>query len=311
MNTTFIINGGAGRVIAAVPALEKFAKLNPADDFSVLVYGWESLFWSHPILQNRTFSIGQKGIFDQLIKNNKVVCPEPYYINDYYNQKISLAEAFDLEINSATKIPALKKPNLYLSSAEKNTAKKLIADKLQEFGKKRTVVIQPYGSGIGIVNNRPYDSSHRSMDVDGYLSLVNQLTKINNDLLIVYFGDPQYKHPGDSSSISLAPTADLRSYMAIIEQCDYFVGCDSVGQHMARALNKQGLVLMGSTSEINVSYPEHFKFYRIPGRKPVYSPIRVSGIDCEFADRSNDGIMNFNQTQIEEIAKIVNRSLYE
>jgi len=56
-NTTFIITGGAGRVIAAVPALEKFARLNPDDDFKVLVYGWESLFWSHPLLQDRTFSI--------------------------------------------------------------------------------------------------------------------------------------------------------------------------------------------------------------------------------------------------------------
>jgi len=32
MNTTFLLNGGAGRIITAIPALEKNQKLNPADD---------------------------------------------------------------------------------------------------------------------------------------------------------------------------------------------------------------------------------------------------------------------------------------
>jgi len=61
MNKTFYINGGAGRVISAIPALEKFHYLNPNNDFKVLVAGWESLYYSHPLLQNRTFSINQKG----------------------------------------------------------------------------------------------------------------------------------------------------------------------------------------------------------------------------------------------------------
>ena len=311
MNTTFIINGGAGRVIAAIPALEKYARLNPNDDFSVLVYGWESLFWSHPLLQNRTFSIGQKGIFDQLIKHNRVVCPEPYYVNGYYNQTLSLAQAFDFEINKTENHTDLQAPALYLSTSERNTVRKLVADKKQEVGKSKAIVIQPYGSGIGIVNNRPFDASHRSMDVDAYLTLVKELTRINNDLVIFYFGDAQFKHPGDDISVTLPPNADLRMYLALIEQCDYFVGCDSVGQHMARSLNKEGLVLMGSTHEVNVSYPDYFKFYRTPGRTPAYSPIRVSGIDCEFADRSNDGIMNFDHTQVCEIAGLINMRLYE
>ena len=37
MNTTFVLNGGAGRVIASIPALEKFHRLNPQDDFKILV----------------------------------------------------------------------------------------------------------------------------------------------------------------------------------------------------------------------------------------------------------------------------------
>ena len=43
-NTTFVISGGAGRVVTAIPALEKYHRLNPHDDFKVLVHGWVDLF---------------------------------------------------------------------------------------------------------------------------------------------------------------------------------------------------------------------------------------------------------------------------
>ena len=308
MNTTFIINGGAGRVISAIPALEKYAKLNPDDDFKVLIHGWELLFWSHPILQHRSFSIGQKGAFELFIRNSKVVCPEPYYIHGYYNQKLSLAEAFDEEINKTTDHSDLESPHLYISNLERDTVKRIIQEKLHEMNKKRLVVVQPYGSGIGIMNGRPYDTSHRSMDPDDYLTIIQ---KFNKDILVVYFGLRELRHPGDKTSLNMeSMDPDLRMYLSFIAECDYFVGCDSVGQHMARAMNKPGLVLMGSTDETNVSYPKHFKIYR-NGQKPIYSPIRLTGTDCEFADRMNDGIMKFSTSQINEIANIVNFEVFK
>ena len=103
MNKTFIINGGAGRVVAAIPALEKFARWNPHNDFKIFVYGWESLFWSHPLLQARTYSIGQKGVFNDYIKNSELMIPEPYERRSYYSQSKSLAEVFDEEINNTIK----------------------------------------------------------------------------------------------------------------------------------------------------------------------------------------------------------------
>lgn len=308
MNTTFIINGGAGRVISAIPALEKYARLNPDDDFKVLIHGWELLFWSHPLLQDRSFSIGQKGAFDLFIKNNRVVCPEPYYIHGYYNQKLSLAQAFDKEINQTDDHSDLEPPKLYISNLERDTVRRLIREKKEQTNKKKLVVVQPYGSGISIMNGRPYDSSHRSLDADDYLKLIK---KINKDVMIVYFGPREFRHPGDNISIDLQQmNPDLRMYLAFISECDYFVGCDSVGQHMARSMNKRGMVVMGSTSEVNVSYPDHFKIYR-NGMTPVYSPIRLTGTDCEFADRMNDGIMKFNDKQIEEMAKIINFEVYK
>jgi ADP-heptose:LPS heptosyltransferase len=299
MNTTFVISGGAGRVIASIPALEKYARLNPHDDFKVIIHGWENLLWSHPVLQNRTFGFGQKGMFEFLIKDSRLVSPEPYHNYNYYNQKISLAEAFDEEINNTTDHSDLNKPNLYLSSVELASTRALIEKLKNEKKKKKFIVFQPYGSGINFVEGRPYDPSHRSLDVDDALFLGRML---NQESVVLYFGPNEFVHPLDDFMVNTKEIvgADLRFFMAMIHHCDYFIGVDSVGQHMARAMNKPGTVIMGSTNEINVSYPNYFNIER-NGQQPIYNPIRIGGIDCELTDRINQGIMDFNSIQLQNI----------
>lgn len=302
MNTTFLLSGGAGRIVTSTPALEKYARLNPEDNFKVLIYGWENLYWNHPLLQSRTFGIGQKGIFDLVIKNSRLVSPEPYHVHGYYNQQLSLAEAIDEEINKTDDHSDLTKPNLYVHSGELNTVKKMIDEAKAEQKKKKFIVYQPYGSGISMANNRPFDGTGRSLDVDDALKLGYLLSQ---DAVVLYFGPNEFVHPSDTFMLNTKniPGADLRFYMAMISQCDYFVGVDSVGQHIARAFDKPGLIVMGSTFEVNVSYPGHFKFYR-NGIKPTYNPIRIGGVDCELADRANDNIMRFTEDQIDEMYSI-------
>lgn len=303
MNTTFLLSGGAGRIICAVPALEKYARLNPCDDFQVIIYGWENLYWNHPLLQNRTYGVGTKGIFQNLVKNNKLISPEPYHCHGYYNQKLSMAEAFDEIINHTTDHSDLTKPNLYLHSSEIETARRMIQEALQQRGKSKFIVYQPYGSGISMVNNRPLDPSGRSLDCDDALKLGYLMSQ---DAVVLYFGPNEFIHPADDFMLNAKniSNVDLRFYMAMISQCDAFVGVDSVGQHIARAFDRSGMIIMGSTFEVNVSYPGHFRFYR-NGVKPTYSPIRIGGIDCDFADRQNDGIMRFSPIEIEEMYSIV------
>lgn len=302
MNTTFLLSGGAGRVIAAVPALEKYHRLNPDDDFKVLIYGWENLYLSHPLLQNRTFGAGQRGTFDLIVRGSCLRTPEPYHRHSYYNQRKSMVEAFDEEINSTNDHSDLNPPRLYCHSNEIRTVQKMIEDAKRQKGKRKFVVFQPYGSGIQMVDGRPADPSGRSMDVDDALNLGRLLSQ---DAVVLYFGPNEFIHPGDDFMLNSKgiPNADLRFFMAMVSQCDYFVGVDSVGQHMARAFDKPGLVVMGSTFEVNVSYQDHFRFYR-NGVKPNYNPIRIGGLDCELADRANDGIMTFSKQQIEEMYEV-------
>ena len=63
--------------------------------------------------------------------------------------------------------------------------------------------------------------------------------------------------------------------------------------------------------QIQDEYPDYFDIYRHTDRKPIYSPIRITGQDCEFADRMNDGIMKFNNNQLDEICQRIMRNLYE
>jgi ADP-heptose:LPS heptosyltransferase len=304
MNTTFVIDGGAGRVITAVPALEKYAMNNPNDDFRVLTAAWENLLWAHPLLQNRTFNLNMKGAFDLFIKNNRLVHPEPYAINGYFNQKLHLIQAFDQEINNTNDHSDLDKINLYLTKDEIMIARGMLNDVRQQKQKEKVIVIQPYGSGMGMQNDRPIDKSFRSLDVDFALQLIYNLSQ---KYAVVYFGDKQFYHPGDSYSVNFFDKGgDLRMYMALISQCDYFIGVDSVGQHIARAFNIPGTVIMGSTFESNVSYPNHFTIYR-NNQLPTYSPIRISGIDCGFADNLNDKTMDFTQDDIEKIIDGIDR----
>lgn len=306
INTTFLLSGGAGRIITAIPALEKYARLNPNDDFKVIVHGWENVYWNHPLLQHKTFGISTKGIFDNIVKNSKIIAPEPYYVNDYYNQKISLIEAFDKEINKTDNHNDLDIPRLYLHSSELNTVKIMIEKALKDKQKSKFVVFQPFGSGATINNNFFSDSSNRSLDQESALKLGRFLSK---DAVVLYFGPSEFIHPDDNFMLNAKNLLnnDLRFYIAMISQCDFFVGIDSVGQHIARSFNKPGLVIMGSTFEKNVSYPDHFKFYR-NGIKPTYIPLRIGGIDCDFADRANDQVMKFTNNQIEQMYLIA-RSL--
>jgi ADP-heptose:LPS heptosyltransferase len=298
MNTTFVLDGGAGRLITAIPALEKYAANNPQDDFRILTAAWEELCWAHPVLQNRTYNINQKGVFDLHMRDRRLVHPEPYMINDYYNQRIHLTEAFDREINNTTNHEDLDKPNLYVTRGEIERARELLNTARKSQNKRRVIVVQPYGSGMTMSNDRPCDATHRSLDVDFYLQMAYQLSKNN---VVVFFGSKEFQHPGDSYSVNFFDlNPNLRLYMSVIAECDYFIGVDSVGQHIARAFNKPGTVILGSTLEENISYPNHFKIYRNKYR-PTYTPIRISGVDCEMSNNLNDMTMQFDENDLKNI----------
>ena len=290
-----MIDGGAGRAVAAIPALIKYAKKN--DDFAVLVHGWDTLFWGIPELQDKVFNPEQKGIFDQVVLGvEEIISPEPYRVPGYFKQEKSLAEAFDYLINNTDDHSDLGLPVLKTAKMEEVNAAGMILDVKNQQKKQTTIVIQPFGrSAQKHPTGAIVDESSRSLDPQSYLKLVKKLaTKYN----LILMAEQNFHMPEDT--YTMKPNADLRMWIPFIDAADYFVGVDSVGQHMAMAMGKPGTVIVGSTFAVNTTYPNHFNIIEKKGIKK-YSPIRISALEGHLADRLNDTLMDFNDDEVNTI----------
>jgi hypothetical protein len=295
MKTVFMIDGGAGRAIASIPAFIKYNKTN--SDFRILVNGWDTLYWGIPELQDKVFNPDQKGAFEQfLLDADRVISPEPYRVPGYFKQEKSLAEAFDYLINETDDHSDLGVPVLKTNRNEELQAANFMQQVKQQQQKQKTVVIQPFGRSMEKPNeNVLLDQSSRSINPDTYLKLVKKLsTKYN----LVLFAEKHFWMEQDT--YTMKPESDLRMWSAFIDAADYFIGCDSVGQHMARALNKPGTVILGSTFAINTTYPNYFNIIERDTPK-VYSPIRISGLESHLADRMNESTVEFTDEEINKM----------
>lgn len=297
-----MIDGGAGRVIAAIPALIKHVTNNPEQDTRIFIGGWDNLLWGIAPLQDISYSFDAKGIFDNKIKDcDVVITPEPYRLPSYFRQEKSLVDAFDEIINETNDHSDLLPPSLVLCKSEEKNAANFIKQVKQQQQKHKTIVIQPYGRSAGRVDEQDIiDESSRSIEPSVYLKLVKKLaTKYN----LIFFGEEQFQLPEDTYTAKF--NGDLRMWSAVVEASDYFIGCDSVGQHMARALNKPGTVIIGSTFSINTSYPDYFNIIEKTDIVKKYSPIRIGGLDSHLADRINDRCMDFSDDEVNEMYKSI------
>lgn len=297
MKKIFMIDGGAGRVIAAIPALEKYVKNHPDDDVRIVIFGWDNLLWGNQLLQDITYNADTKGIFDEFIRDaDIIITPEPYRVPGYYRQELSLAEAFDREINQTSDHTDIGVPRLFTSKAEEKHAANIWADVAAQQRKTKNIVIQPFGRGVRMDRNDIIDDASRSIEPMDYLKIVKKLsTKYN----LVLFAEQQFHMADDVYTFK--PQLDLRMWISLIEGSDYFIGCDSVGQHMARAVNKPGTVILGSTFAVNTTYPDFFQIIEKEGVQRKYSPIRMGGLDAHLADRYNDRCMEFSEKELDSV----------
>jgi len=297
MKQVFVIDGGAGRVIAAIPALLKFHRLTPNEEWYVLVSGWDTLYWSIPALQDRTFNPDSKGIFENIVLNADIIhSPEPYRVAGYLRQQLSIAQAFDEIINKTSDHSDLGSPVLKFNRQEKVWASSIIANIKAQTKKTKTIVFQPFGSSAGWAAGDVFDSSVRSMNKKSFLSLAEKLSKNYN---VLFFGDHSFKMTEDTFTQKM-DIISIRDWAALIDAADYFVGVDSVGQHMARSAGKPGTVIYGSTFPANTSYPDYFQIWEKPGVKK-YAPLRLSELESGLANRINEGLMDLTEKEIKEI----------
>ena len=297
----FFINGGAGRVLASIPALEKYYE-ETSKDFIIVCEGGMDLYKGHPTLHERAYDTWHKAIFQDKIINMEVVTPEPYRVWEYYNQKCNLQQGFDIEINGKG-VRELPKPFIHLSQEEKVNGKTVINDLTENVGLDKTIVFQPFGRGVHQHQGFVTDPTGRSFEYSNMISIIKKLQ--TKGFAIIVMSEMQFDFQKEQTPKPVAQPSDigLKQWAAIIQEADYFLGCDSVGQHIAHSLDKPTTVVTGSTFAENISFPENEKFdiQDMGEGKRKYDPIRI--VPDEVVTKNNDGIMAMNDLIEDEIIK--------
>lgn len=301
-STAFYINGGAGRVICSIPAFVKYAEENPDDDFIIVCEGGMDFYKGHPVLHKRAYDHWHKNLFEDYIKDRVCVTPEPYRVWEYYNQQCSLAQAFDIAISNKG-VRELSDTKIYLNKAEIAQAYNIVQEVKAGTGFDKVLVVQPFGRTNENTGDLIIDSTSRSFHLNDIVKIINELKK--EYAVIIMSETPISLEEKDNNKypVAIPQIPDPRVWAAVLEIADHFLGCDSLGQHIIKALGKTATVVMGSTFPINVSYPNDGNFDIIDMGKDsrVYSPIRLTMEDQQ--DRLNDEIMEMSDT---DIATVIN-----
>ena len=304
----FFINGGAGRVICSIPALEKYAETH--DDFIIVAEGGTDFYKGHPLLDGRVYDAWHKNLFEEQIKHRDCVTPEPYRMWHYYNQKCSLSQAFDMEINGLDEPRELPKPTLNLSKMEVINGYNIVQEVKAVTGKDKVVVIQPFGRSVQQMGDFIADSTSRSMSLVNVVDIINDLKKDYGVIVMSEIQFPVEENEEKSKyKIARPQISDIRLWASVIDVADHFLGVDSIGQHICKALDKKATVVIGSTYPVNISYPEdsNFDIIDVGLEKRVYSPIRIS-VD-EMRDRHNDQAMEMDKDQVKQVIASVRKHL--
>lgn len=292
MTTIISLDGGLGRIITAIPALLKYSKNHPEEEWYITIHGWDFITWGFPELQERTFNPDARGSFDLYWKADRVISPEPYRLPAYYRNEISLREAFDVCINGSTDHSDLPPMQLKLSLAEKRNSLAVLQEAKEKHKKSKTIVIQPYGSTATPHPTGVFDDSLRSMSKNMLNHFIKELSK---DYNLIYMGA---KEMHDQRMYRPELEHNLREWAAVIEAADYFIGCDSCGQHMRKCFNKKASVMIAGTHRVNVTYED----FHIIERDVEFYPdaMRISGFQSHMSSRLNEPRIDFTQEEIEK-----------
>ena len=303
MKKAFFINGGAGRVLCSIPALEKYAKTN--DDFIIVCHGWKECFYGSPLLRDKVYDMDHKNLFEQFLRDAEIVSPEPYHLNQYYNQGCNLIQAFDYIINGNEDFTAFDKINIELSKKEQIDGYDIVGEVRKVKNKEKVIVFQPYGSGVNQQSNFIYDTSGRSFELADIIRVIEELTKDYGVILMSQMPVPSETDLG----VAWPQGLSIRQWMGVINAADYFLGCDSLGQHIAYALNKPATVVIGATFPENITYQNQEMFHIVDNGGPerVYAPFRIQNDDS--AERNNEALMLLKEESYKEIVDTIKKRL--
>ncbi len=208
------------------PASSKLASIVNAD--KKIGFGYDSKGYVYPF-NDEAREWFEMGLFDDIkIKNNKTY------------------QSIALEICGLTGDDSL---HLYLSENEKKWAN----SKVKELGIKSS---QPV---IGLNTGASARWPHKKWTEEGFISIINMLSEdksnFSEEPAIILFGGQEeverntriVKAVGNNV-IDLGTDLSLRQFFSMINECELIVTGDTLGLHVAAALDKKIVAIFGPTS---------------------------------------------------------------
>ena len=298
MKTLFVIpSGGAGKILSSVPAFLKYAR-STTEDFYIQIPGWKEFIWGYKELEERTYQATDPFLFDTVYsKVDQVIAVDPYNVPDFYMERIHVTEAFDRIINPGNDTPL--DFNIPVLQNEDRFAKLYLQ---KNKSKPRTVVIQPWGSTMSEMDGEWLDETLRSIPVNFYDEIVKGLEEHCD---IFFMGGEDF-HRGNTI-LDREYNLNLRCWTEIIRRADYFIGCDSVGQHIAKFVGTPASVLFAGTNSLSFGYEDHHHIEKdIPHTINMFGVLQDRG---ELAQRLNHDRIMFNDAEIEFIVSQLKTAL--
>ena len=298
------MNGGAGRVIASIPAFEKLYENDK--DFIIVCEGGMDFYKGHPQLHELAYDHWHKNLFKDYIKDRDCITPEPYRVWEYYNQKCSLAQAFDIAINNEG-VRDLPDPKIYMNKHELVQGYKVVEEIKAVTGKDKVVVFQPFGRTAENMGDFVIDGTSRSFHLNDVIRICKDL---RDDYAVIIMSEfPVTIEEKPKVPIAVPQIPDVRVWSSVIQIADHFIGCDSLGQHMAKALGTSCTSVIGSTYPINISYPNSpdFDVIDLGEGERKFSRIRLSMED--EIERYNDEVMELTDETFKQIISSARKRL--
>jgi len=233
MKKVIKIDGGIGRVIALSGVVK---------EGDIVVTSFPEVFFGRNEI--KVYPLSHPYLFEDIVYNNNWVEVEPYNDAEYYRNGKHISAVFNKLIYGDLEEVA---PKMDFQSDEINSAKEQISNWKKEWGVKKIVMFQPFGSNI------TQDISKRAMTQEFAQKVIDKIKKVEGEYEVIYIKGED--HP-ELKNCKVFPL-QLRQIFALANGVDKFIGVDSFLQHLAGAINKSALVFWTGTSVNNLGYSIH------------------------------------------------------
>jgi hypothetical protein len=261
MSKAIFINGGLGRCVASLPAIHEVTRQDPST--IIITGGWPE-FWASTGLN--CIEMDSLAV-EPLISGKDVISPEPYYMNSYREGKIDMVEAFNELLNV--------EGDNYRMYPNTRAMKELMGSISEQNPDGLPVIcIQPKASGTANI---------RDLNQDNTLNIIRLVQKAGGFPVII--GDTDLYFDPKCTTVN---ETNLTQYISLIGLCHAFIGGDSSGMHIAKALNKPGVILLTSTAGIKY-YPDHFTELRVPNHEDSKEFPRLFSVETKRMNHNEAG----------------------